>query len=186
MKDISELAESKLILLYMIHKMNLPVFLSYVQQFALEAEYMDYFSLSTYLAELSKNEYLLKNIENNKTSYTISEKGVNVLNYFSNRIPSYIKEKIDNYVLANRKKVRRELEVTAVYYENESNNYIVKCGAYEDSVLLMEVNLNVVSKESAERICKNWKDNVNTYYLSFLKSLLNDENKPDFQKPSND
>lgn len=173
MKDSSELAESKLIILYMINKMNLPVFLSYVQQFALESEYMDYFSLSTYLAELSNGEYLLKNIENNKTSYTISEKGLNILQYFSNRIPAHIKQKIDDYVFANKKKVKRELEVTSIYYENDSNDYIVKCGVYDNSALLMEINLNVVSKEYAKQICQNWKDNVDNYYLSFLKSLLN-------------
>ena len=46
MKNSSQLAESKLIILYMLNKISLPMSLSYIQEFALASEYMDYFSLS--------------------------------------------------------------------------------------------------------------------------------------------
>lgn len=177
MKAPSQLAESKLIILYMLYKMNLPVSLSYIQEFALQAEYMDYFSLTAYLAELTQNEYILKNIENNKTTYIISDKGCKILSFFENLIPSYIKTQINEYVDLRKKNVKKDLQIISNFSKNDASEYIVKCGVYENKSLVMELSLNVASKEYAKIICDNWQENVNDYYPFFLKTLLKPLNK---------
>lgn len=179
MKDFSELAESKLVIIYLLHKMSLPISLSYVQEFALDSEYMDYFSLSNYLMELSDSGYIRKNIENNKTTYSISEKGYKVLTLFDNLIPNYIKEKIDEYVRLNKIQVKKDLEIISSYEQIGENEFTVKCCAYENNSQIIEINLKVASKKYARTICENWKKDASKYYISFVKSLLekNEEDK---------
>lgn len=178
MKHSSELAESKLVIIYLLHKMNLPVSISYIQEFALDSEVMDYFSLSYYIADLNENGYISKNIENNKTSYTVTEKGYKILDLFENLIPSYVKEKIDKYVDNNKNQLKKEIDITANYQKLHDEEYSIKCGAYENGTSLMEINLKVISKKYARAICDNWKKNAPDYYVSFIKSLL--EGKEDF------
>ncbi len=174
MKDSSQLAESKLIILYMLNKINLPMSLSYIQEFALTYEYMDYFSLSSYLSELTESEYIIKNVEHNKTTYTISKKGYKTLSLFENLIPSYIKEKIEEYIALNKNQIKKELDILANFTEN-NNEYNVRCAVYENKAPLMEVNLKVASKKYAKTICDNWKKDASKYYLNFIKTLLNDK-----------
>ena len=176
MKNSSQLAESKLIILYMLNKISLPMSLSYIQEFALASEYMDYFSLSNYLSELTESEYIVKNIEHNKTTYTISKKGYKTLALFENLIPKSIKEKINEYVALNKNQIKKDLEIIATFKEN-NNEYSVKCAVYENKVPLIELNLKVASKKYANTICDNWKKDASKYYLSFMKSLLNSHNE---------
>ena len=176
MKDPSQLAESKLIIMYMLNKINLPMSLSYIQEFALTYEYMDYFSLSTYLSELTDSEYIAKNVEYNKTTYTITKKGYKTLSLFENLIPIDIKEKINEYVAINKNQIKKELDIVANFIENK-NEYIVKCAVYEDNKPLLDISLKVTSKKYAKTICENWKKNPSKYYLSCIKTLLNEGDK---------
>ncbi|WP_317367032.1 DUF4364 family protein [uncultured Tyzzerella sp.] len=176
MKNSSQLAESKLIIMYMLHKINLPMSLSYIQEFALASEYMDYFSLSKYLSELTESEYIIKNIEHNKTTYTISKKGYKTLNLFENLIPNSIKQKINEYVAINKNQIKKDLDIVANFTEN-NNEYTVKCAVYEDKKPLIELSLKVASKRYANTICDNWKKDASKYYLSFMKTLLNSDEK---------
>ncbi len=174
MKNSSQLAESKLIILYMLYKMDLPVSLSYIQEFTLAYEYMDYFSLSTYLSQLTESQYLEKTLEHNKTKYNISKKGLKTLALFENLIPKHIKEEIDNYVKENRSQVRKDLEVLANFIEKDKE-YVVKCAVYENKIPIIELNLKVNSKRYANTICDNWKKDASKYYLSFMRTLLSND-----------
>lgn len=175
MENSSQLAESKLIIMYMLNKIKLPVSLSYIQDFALDSEYMDYFSLSNYLVELTESEYICKSIKHNKTTYFISKNGYKTLNLFENLIPNYIKEKINEYVKVHKNEIKKELDIVATFTENNTNEFSVKCGAYENNISIIEFNLKVGTKKYAKTICNNWKKDASKYYISFMKSLL--ENK---------
>lgn len=176
MKNSSQLAESKLIIMYMLNKINIPMSLSYIQEFALASEYMDYFSLSNYLSELTQSGYIIKNLEHNKTTYTISKNGYKTLTLFENLIPNSIKEKINEYVALNKNQIKKDLDIIAGFTEH-NNEYTVKCAVYENKVPLIELNLKVASKKYANTICDNWKKDASKYYLSFMKTLLNSDDK---------
>jgi len=69
-----------------------------------------------------------------------------------------VKNRINKYVAENRQQVMKGFETTANhFYDNDSGEFIVKCGVYDFDTLLMELNLSVVNKEQALLICNNWK-----------------------------
>lgn len=165
--------ENKLLLMYLIDKMDIPLSGSQISQFALEENFMDYFTLRQCLTDMVANNHLESFAENNSTRYTVTEAGLQTLDYFEKRIPADIRNKINKYVLDNRKYIKKDYETTANYFRDiHSSDYTVKCGIYEDDALLMEINLSVVSREQAKLICSNWKENVNTLYGEILQQLI--------------
>ena len=170
-------AENKLLLLYLIDKMEIPLTQSQISQFALEENYINYFSLQQFLADMVEVEYLEKSIENNTTYYNVTDQGLVALDYFKKRIPAQVKNKINKFVELNKKSIKKDYEVTANYfYEKTNNEYTVKCGIYEDETTLMELTLSVVSRDEAKLICKNWRKNVNDLYGDILVKLIGDKN----------
>ena len=176
MSKTSQLAENKLILLYLVAKMGIPLSNSEICQFALEKNYMDYFSIQQYLSELEESGFLDKSKDNNITRYTITEDGSDVLSYFIKHISEYAKNDIAQYVHENGKRIKAEFEITANYFLEMNNEYLVKCGLYDtDGINLMEVSVMVPTKEQARKICQNWKGNVNRLYGGILQTLITGE-----------
>ncbi|MBS4960350.1 MAG: DUF4364 family protein [Clostridiales bacterium] len=169
----NHLAENKLIILYLIDKMGVPLSNSEICQFALEKGYMDYFTVQQYISELVDARLIDKTKDNNSTRYTMTDDGAQVLNFFVGRISESNQVAITTYVNENGKRIRSEYEVTANYFLELNNEYLVKCGVYEsDGATMMEVNVVVPTKEQAKKVAANWKKNVNKYYSFFLESLV--------------
>lgn len=165
--------ENKLILLYLIDKMDIPLSNSQISHFALSENYMNYFSLQECLSEMVEIKYLDSYKDNNTTRYTITDEGLQSLDYFEKRIPIETRNTINEYVIQNRKRIKRDYETTANYFkELNSDDFTVKCALYEDDAMLMEINLSVVSRDQAKLICNNWKTNISTLYGDILSKLI--------------
>ena len=165
-------AEHKLIILHLLQKMGISLSNSEICQFLLEKNYMDYFSVQQYLAELESAGWLEKTREQNNTRYTLTDDGEEVINYFINRISDEVKNEINVYVHENSRRIRAEYAVTANYFPELNGDYLVKCSLCDDNgATLMEISVSVVSKAQAQQVCRNWRKRVNQYYRDFLTSL---------------
>ena len=177
------LAESKLIILYLIEKIEIPLSNSEICQFALEKNLMDYFSVQQYLSEMVESGLLEVTTENNSTRYTITADGEETLNYFIKHISNYAKTVINNYAMENSKRIRAEYAVTANYFQEMNNEYTVKCGVYDSdgTTSLMELSVN----DQARIICRNWKNNVADLYGKIMLTLATepDEDSKHAPKP---
>ena len=181
------LAESKLIILYLIEKIEIPLSNSEICQFALEKNLMDYFSVQQYLSEMVESGLLEVTTENNSTRYTITADGEETLKYFIKHISNYAKTVINNYAMENSKRIRAEYAVTANYFQEMNNEYTVKCGVYDSdgTTSLMELSVNVATKDQARIICRNWKNNVADLYGKIMLTLATepDEDSKHAPKP---
>ena len=165
--------ENKLLLLYLIDKMDFPLSNAQISQFAMEEKLMDYFILQQSLADMVQNGYLEKSQDNNTTRYAVTDEGITALEHLEKHIRGDLRARINKYVAENRKSVKKEFEITANYfYDHDNREFIVKCGLYEDETMLMEINVSVVTREQAKLICKNWKDNVNQLYGNIISELV--------------
>ena len=125
-----KLAEHKLIILHLLQKMGISLSNSEICQFLLEKNYMDYFSVQQYLAELESAGWLEKTREQNNTRYTLTDDGEEVINYFINRISDEVKNEINVYVHENSRRIRAEYAVTANYFPELNGDYLVKCSLW--------------------------------------------------------
>lgn len=171
--SIRQLAEHKLIILHLLQKMGIALSNSEICQFLLEKNYMDYFSVQQYLAELVDAGWLEKSREQNNTRYTITDEGEETVNYFLNHISEDAKAEINTYVKENSRRIRAEYAVTANYFPEVNDDFLVKCGLNDDDGnTLMEISVSVASKQQALSICRNWRKNVSHLYGNILTSLV--------------
>ena len=82
------LAENKLILLFLMYQMDTPMSVSQLVEFAVDGEYMDYFSFQQYLHEIEDESLVETRSENDSLVYAITADGEQILNYFSDQIPN--------------------------------------------------------------------------------------------------
>ena len=171
-----QLADNKLIILYLVDKMGIPLSQSEICQFMLDKELADYFTIQGYISELVETKYLEQTKENNTTRYVITDDGIEVLSFFIEYISPSNKQAINSFVHDNNKRIRMEYEITANYFLELNDEFLVKCGVYEsDGMTMMELNVMVPSQAQAKAIVQNWKKNVSTLYKSILTSLVEED-----------
>lgn len=162
---------NKLIILYLLSQVKMPLSLSQVTQIILERGYTDYFSLQQYLTELEKSTFIVTSRQNNTSYFEISERGIETLEFFSSRIPDFIRHELDSFIENNWRQLKSELDVHSEYSPNESNEYMVHCKVTENDSTLIELNINVGSKKQAIELCNKWKDNASSLYSEILQIL---------------
>ena len=165
--------EHKIMLLYLINRMDIPISNSQVTQFALEENYMNFYTVQQYLKEMVEVEYLDASGDSSITRYTVTEEGLKALEAFLGYVPQAVKNRIAKYVQENRRHVMKGFETTANhFFDSGSGEFLVKCGVYDFDMLLMELNMSVVNKEQAVLICNNWKANVGVPHTQIIDILL--------------
>lgn len=170
-EDMVELAENKLILLYIINKIKYPISNVQITQIILENNFMNYFILQQYISELLSSDFLVTNEIDNKQRITITEKGTKVLTLFQNRISSYKLELIDEYLKKRSEEIKKEITVAADYTLDNNNSFIVNLIASENNMTLIDIKINVASNKQARDLCNKWKNNSSELYNKIIRLL---------------
>ncbi len=172
--DTLELAENKLLLLYLIQEIKLSVSNNQLTQIILENNFINYFTLQQYISELVNSNFIEYIETNKKHRIIITDKGTKVLNLFRNRISQSKKETIDNYLKKNIDNIKKEISVTSDYTIEKENNFIVNLKATENDTILIDIKLNVASNKQARDLCTKWKNNSSELYSNIIKLLTQD------------
>lgn len=173
-ENMKDLAEHKLILLYILDKIDIPMNNLEITQFVLENNYMNYFIIQQYISELIDSKFIEIIVVNGKERYRLSKLGKDTLNYFLNRIPDSLKKKIDNKYMKKKKDLIKESQIMANYFKKGESQYIVNLKVIENNITLFNLSLNVVSNKQAKKICDNWKKKPDLIYEKIFDLLIND------------
>jgi len=170
--------EHKLMLLYLVSRMELPMSRGQIIDFISEKELMSYFTLEETLSgmvetglleELTSEE---KAQDENTTRYQLTDDGLTTLDFFASHISQTVKLIINKYIEENRGEIKRSYESNAHYFPNkEETEFTVKCGIYEDDRALLEVAVNVDSREQAKLIQSNWRKDTSGLYMKIIDAL---------------
>ncbi|EQK41338.1 MULTISPECIES: DUF4364 family protein [Paraclostridium] len=167
-----ELAYHKLLILYVLEKAKMDLTNSQITQVILETEVMNYFSLQQFLSQLMDAKFLKIYEDSNREYYTLTQKGIETLNYFLSRIPSQITEKLDEYIKLNKENLLADTQVKSSFVKQSDNEYIVNLRVIENQSNLIDLNLNVSSEKQAKLICDNWKKNASYMYAEIIELLI--------------
>lgn len=167
-----EMAEAKLLLLYLIDKVNTPVTNLQLIKFIIKNNLMNYFYFQQYLLELSENG-LLELIPNDGNDvYFITDKGRQTLTFFSNRIPLRSMFQVERLVPQFRRQIKTDISITSDFYQRHENEYMVQCKISEGGFTLIDIKIAAGSKEDARSISNNWKIYPEEIYNEVTKILL--------------
>lgn len=162
----------KLMILYMLNKVNFPLSNSQISEYMLEHQYTNYFNLQEILNDLSNNNFVQVLTYRNSTQYRLTKEGSETISFFNTKISQAIRDEIDNYLLENKYDLKCEVGTTADYYRSTNGDYIVHCKVEEGDSTLIELNLSVPLESQAEAMCLKWREGSQDIYEFAMKKLM--------------
>lgn len=162
----------KLMVLSMLKKVNFPLSNSQLSEFFLEKDYTNYFTFQQVMSELVETNLISVQTERNTSRYQITKEGEEALYFFGNHLSEAILEDIDGFLKDNKYALRNKNGITADFYKNGYQEYIVQCRVKEGETMLVELNLSVPSQEQAELICDRWEEKSEDIYAYVVNQLM--------------
>ena len=164
----------KLMILYMLDNLDFPLTNSQLSEFFVNHGYTSYFHLQQAVNELVESSFLQEELVRNTTRYHVTQEGREALQMFDSKISEAIKEDILDYFKENKYQLRKEVNITADYYPLKKGEYMVHAQIKERGSILMELKLNVVSREQAVAVCDQWNRKSDIVYAQLMDTLLLD------------
>ncbi|WP_026477078.1 DUF4364 family protein [Alkaliphilus transvaalensis] len=167
-----QLAEKKLLLLYIFQQLEAPVTHSQMTDFILENELLNYFIFQQFLAELKDSGFISEEVKENEQIFNITDKGKDTLNYFIKRIPQKQLDKINTLLKTAKEDLIKKSEVIADYIKVKDGEFVVNLKVVENEIPIVSLSLNVATSQQAKLICENWRNNTQHIYGTIINSLI--------------
>ena len=142
----------KLIVLYMLNKVNFKLSYSQISSFLLEKEYTSFMTLQEVISDLQETDLIRTDASMNRTFFSITDEGRNTLSYFGNRIGDAIIADIDAFLSEKHLELKNEASITARYYKATSGEYEAELAAREKDVDLVNIMFYVHAEYMEETI----------------------------------
>ncbi len=165
----------KLIVLYILNRVDFPLSNAQIADLITQHNYTTYFNVQEVIADLVDDKYISLQQTKNASLYRITEEGRETLDFFYHTISPEIRDEIDLYLSEKKYDLREEVSNIADYYEIKTNEYEVELKVVERDTAVIEIRLQVPSKEDAETMCAHWKKKNADIYAYILTSLLSKE-----------
>lgn len=162
----------KLIVLYMLDRVNFPLTKTQVGDFVLEKEYTNFLTLQQVISELIDAGLISADSIRNRTHLSITKDGQETLSFFENRINDAIKADINTFFKENELELRNEVSVLADYYKSTSGEFEAHLIAKDKNVNLVEITMSVPIEETAAAICDNWQRKNQEIYQYLIQELF--------------
>ncbi len=162
----------KLIVLYMLDKVDFPLTTSQISEFILDKGYTTYFKLQETLSEMAESNLLDVETTHNRTLYHLTENGEETVHFFHNKLSPAIQKDIDDFLKEKQYDLKEESAVKSDYYLNTNHEYEVRCQIVENGFSLIDLKLTVPTEKEAETIASRWTAMSQEIYTSLLTKLL--------------
>ena len=162
----------KLIILYMLDKVDFPLTNSQVSEFILDEGYTTYFKLQQAISELIDSGFIREESTHSRTFYHLTEEGEQTINFFRNDISAEIQSDINKFLQAKKYELKNEVSVKSDYYRNSNMEYSVRCQVIEHGAPLIDLTITVPTEAEAEKIANNWTSKNEEIYAMIMASLL--------------
>ena len=162
----------KLIVLYMLRRVNFPLSNTQITAFMIEKDYTDYFHVQQALHDLVDTELISVETIRNTSQYTATDSGEKTLEYFSSEISYAIKKEIDQYLKDNAFELRNKSCMVADWSLTADGGYEVCCKVNEGKETIISLTVNVTSEAEAEHVCEKWPEAAQEIYMDIMMKLL--------------
>lgn len=162
----------KLIVLYMLDKLDFPLTNGQISEFILDKGYTSYFTLQQAISEMVEAGFLREETTHNRTLYHLTKEGAETIHFFRNNISSAIQDDINSFLYEKSYELKNEVSVKADYYQTKSLEYAVRCQILENGVPLIDMTVTAPTIEAATTIANNWNQKNQEVYAQIMTSLL--------------
>lgn len=162
----------KLMILFILDKVDFPMTNAQMSNFILEKEYTNYFNIQQAISELILAELINTETIRNCSYYRINSSGQETLEFFNDTISEIIKHEILDYLKEHKYELREEVSTLADYYKEKKHEFLVRCRVKEKESIVIDLTLNVATEEEANMICNNWPKKNQEIYKYLLETLM--------------
>lgn len=170
-EDSEILAENKVLLLYILNKLDKPIDNDNLLKLTLSFKEMNYFYFQQFLLDLLENNYIIGYTEDDKTMYKITDLGKETLSLTNDILPGIIKLQIDNFLNEEVTDVQYKDHAFSEFIPKNEHEFIVNCKLVKNNVTIFEIKLQASSSEEAKHMAEKWENNYEDIY-PIIKDIL--------------
>lgn len=161
----------KMIILYMLEKVNFPLSNSQITNFLLDHGYTSYFHVQQNIHDLLESRLVEEKKQGSSTCYQATEEGKTTLSYFKNKLSDEIRREIDTYLKENNYEMRNKNSTKSEYYRTPEHEYVVQCQVLEKKTPLINLELTVPTEDMAKTFCSHWAKKSQEVYAYLMETL---------------
>ena len=170
------LAESKVLILYILNKLQDGIKNDNLYKIVSSANNMNYFYFQELLTDLIESNFVGSFTKDEDTIVKITSDGQNALSLTKSLLPGILKLKADTVFKEELANIAEQSSIITEYIPKDEKNYTVKCKIVEKNETIFEVATFAGSRDRAKQISDNWKNNANDLYPKIIDLLLNGDN----------
>ncbi len=169
--SFDEKIDVKLIALFIIENFKMPVPNSFIVDTLSLEPFVNYFDLQHQMGELVEEELVTFFVEENDRFYSLTDKGSQALEFFRNRIPKTVRERLMRAIKTKIKDLKNALGIKASYEKVNDIEFQVQLGISEGNFEMFKVSLSVSDELLAKKMCAAFKNDPQSLYSEFLSVL---------------
>ena len=162
----------KLIILYMLDKLDFPLTNGQISEFILDEGYTNYFTLQQAISEMVESGFIEEETTHNRTLYHLTAEGAETIQFFKNNISPAIQNDINTFLAEKRYDLKNTVSVKADYYPTKNKDYAVRCQIFENGASLIDLTLTVPTEDEAVTVANNWTQKNQDIYAQIMANLL--------------
>jgi len=169
--DSETLAENKVLILYILSRVNKPITNDALYTILSSAIDLNYFYFEQFLLDLINVKYVICYEKETQNVYQITEAGQNTLDLTLDILPGIIKLKVDTNFKSKVESFENEESVVAEFTPKSETEYEVECKIIEEGEVVFQIKTVAYSRDQAQHIVENWKNNATSLYPKLLGTL---------------
>ena len=169
---------NKLILLYVLDKMEIPLTENSILEIcSSQNNWVNWMDCKDLLSQLITSKFIYKpNTEDDESRYNITVAGRECLSQFYTRIPASLRDNIAQFAGENKMQFKRNQEYIAKSFKNEDGSYTVDLKILEplttESIFTMSIKTG--TRHSASIACKKWRELAANIYEYVYSKIIDD------------
>ncbi len=172
--------DDKLILLFIMDKMEIPLTKNNILDIITRNQWLNYMECIDILNQLVETNlvYIVDNVESevseDEKRYCITYSGRECLSHFYTRIKLSLREEITQFAKDNGLKFKRSQEYLSEFDKSEDGSYKVTLKIKEPliNVPLLEINLKAPNKSSAMTACSKWNEKAANIFEYLYDTII--------------
>lgn len=172
-EDSEILAENKVLILYILDKLNKPIDNDSLLKLILSIKDMNYFYFQQFLLDLLENKYIIGYTKDDKTMYKITDLGIETLSLTDDLLPGIVKLQIDNALKEEVDDVQNNDHAVSEFTPRNENEFMVTCKLIKNNVTDFEIKIQASSREEAKQIAQKWETSYKEIYPIIVGILTN-------------
>lgn len=169
----TDIFDKRLLILLLLKESNHELSLEQISNLCSEFEDITYIDICMYIDSLKNSNYIEEMYESNKTYYTLTPAGEEILSELIELVPGINLLNIKNILKDSFEDYKQNYEVDTLILPIKEDEYKVSCYIKDGNDELINLTIYAGDKETAKNISNNWKENADDLYGKIIELMTN-------------